>query len=96
MRLLSLAGVLGMGLALVLGSVVFTSKLVGGIEVPGYTATILTVVFFGGLNAFGLGLIGEYLWRTFENTKARPPFIVARRWRFHHGEGGPHGTDRTS
>jgi glycosyltransferase involved in cell wall biosynthesis len=81
-RLLSLVGVVGMSLAMVLGIVVLTSKLVGEVRVPGYAATILTVIFFGGLNAFGLGLIGEYLWRTFENTKARPPFIVARRWRF--------------
>lgn len=81
-RLLSLVGVVGMGLALVLGIVVLTSKLVGEIRVPGYAATILAVIFFGGLNTLGLGLIGEYLWRTFENTKGRPPFIVTRRWRF--------------
>lgn len=84
-RMLSLLGILGMGLAGVLGLVVIVSKLIGGIAVPGYAATILTVVFFGGLNAFALGLVGEYLWRTFENTKSRPPFIVARRWRFPDG-----------
>ncbi len=87
-RLLSLAGLVGMISALILGGVVLTSKLIGGIAVPGYTATILTVVFFGGLNAFGLGLIGEYLWRTFENTKARPRFIVARQWSYPDA-GGP-------
>jgi glycosyltransferase involved in cell wall biosynthesis len=81
-RLLSLVGMVGMVLAVALGVVVLTSKLVGGIAVPGYAATILTVVFFGGLNALGLGLIGEYLWRTFENTKSRPMFIVTQRWRF--------------
>jgi glycosyltransferase involved in cell wall biosynthesis len=81
-RLLSLAGIGGMTIAVVLGAVVLITKLTGGIDVPGYTATILTVVFFGGLNAFGLGLIGEYLWRTFENTKSRPAFIVAHRGQY--------------
>lgn len=92
-RLLSFTGLAGMSFALVLGAVVVVSKLVGNIEVPGYTATILTVVFFGGLNAFGLGMIGEYLWRTFENTKMRPPFLVARHWSFHE-DGGFNGADR--
>ncbi len=88
-RLLSLAGVSGMVIAVVFGAVVLISKLVGGIVVPGYTATILTVIFFGGLNALGLGLIGEYLWRTFENTKSRPAYIVERRGQYSGALGSP-------
>jgi hypothetical protein len=53
-------------------------KLFGAIPVPGYAATVLLVSFFGALNCFGLGVIGGYVWRTFENTKFRPNFIVAR------------------
>ena len=47
-------------------------------SVPGYTATVLTVMFFGGLNSFGIGILGEYLWRTFENTKRRPGHVAVR------------------
>ena len=54
----------------------------GTILVPGYSATVLTVMFFGGLNSLGIGILGEYLWRTFENTKRRPPFVVAGRVEF--------------
>ncbi len=43
---------------------------------PGYTATIVLVSFFGGLNCFGFGLLGGYLWRTFENSKQRPNYVV--------------------
>ncbi|MBK8597316.1 MAG: glycosyltransferase family 2 protein [Holophagales bacterium] len=81
-RLLEVAGLTGLGLALVFGLLVLWERVTGNIRLPGYSATILTVMFFGGLNAFGLGLLGEYLWRTFENTKARPPFLVARHDRF--------------
>jgi hypothetical protein len=38
--------------------------------------------FSVGLNSFGLGLIGEYIWRTFENTKGRPTYVVARQHQF--------------
>jgi hypothetical protein len=44
--------------------------------VPGYAATVLVVAFFAALNSFGLGVIGSYVWRTFENTKGRPLAIV--------------------
>ena len=44
---------------------------------PGYAATILRVVFFAALNCLGLGIIGGYVWRAYENVKGRPGAIVA-------------------
>ena len=37
------------------------------------------ILFFAGLNAFGLGVVGSYVWRAFENTKGRPHAVVWRR-----------------
>jgi hypothetical protein len=82
LRMLSVVGVLGLTLAILLGLIVLWARLTGRIEVPGYSATVLIVMFFGGLNSLSLGLIGEYIWRTFENTKGRPSYIVARQARF--------------
>lgn len=78
-RLLSVAGITGMSVSLALATAVLAARLAGNIEVPGYSATVLTVMFFGGLNSFGIGVLGEYLWRTFENTKARPTYVVLGR-----------------
>jgi polyisoprenyl-phosphate glycosyltransferase len=77
-RLLSLAGMTGMVVSVVLAVAVLAAKIDGQVNVPGYTATVLVVMFFGGLNSFGIGVLGEYLWRTFENTKRRPEFLIAR------------------
>lgn len=77
-RLMSGAGLLGISLAIALGTVVVVARVGGAIPVPGYAATVITVMFFGGLNSLGIGLLGEYLWRAFENTKGRPLFVVAR------------------
>lgn len=85
-RLLTRLGVGSMVLAAVVGTVVLIARLVGSIPVPGYTPLILAVVFFGGLNAFGIGLLGDYVWRTFENTKGRPLAIVADRTQFPRSE----------
>jgi glycosyltransferase involved in cell wall biosynthesis len=81
-RLLSLAGLAGITLSVVLGIVIVVGRAVGQITVPGYAATVLTVMFFGGLNSLGIGILGEYLWRTFENTKGRPDYVVLSRTEF--------------
>ena len=47
------------------------------IEVPGYATTILVILVLGALNLFGLGLVGSYAWRGYENSKRRPLSIVA-------------------
>jgi glycosyltransferase involved in cell wall biosynthesis len=75
-RILTLLGVVGVTIAIGLGVVVTLLRLVGGIKVPGYTATVLVIAFFGALNMLGVGLIGSYVWRTYENTKRRPLAIV--------------------
>jgi len=75
-RLLSLVGLMGILLSLAFSAIVLVGRVTGRIEVPGYAATVLTVMFFGGLNSLGIGILGEYLWRTFENTKGRPDYVV--------------------
>lgn len=75
-RLLSIFGLTGILGAIVLGLIVLLARVFGDIAVPGYAATILTIVFFGGINALGLGIVGTYVWRSFENTKRRPLALV--------------------
>ncbi len=81
-RVLLRLGMAGLALSLALSAVVVAAKLHGAISVPGYAATVLTVTFFGALNCFGLGIIGGYVWRTFENTKQRPNYVLASRQSF--------------
>ncbi|HEX7960599.1 MAG TPA: glycosyltransferase family 2 protein, partial [Terriglobales bacterium] len=75
-RLLTVAGMAGIIFASVFGLIVLIARLVGDIEVSGYATTMLTIIFFGALNTLGIGLVGHYAWRTYENTKHRPIGIV--------------------
>lgn len=81
-RLLVGTGLLGMLVSFCFGAVVLFARLNGSIEVPGYSAIVLTVTFFAALNMFGLGVIGTYVWRAFENTKGRPESIVMSKSNF--------------
>jgi polyisoprenyl-phosphate glycosyltransferase len=76
-KLLLFTGMGGLLLALLWGLVVLVSKILGNIPVPGYTALVLSVLFFGGLTTFGLGVVGQYLWLTLQNTRNRPNYIVS-------------------
>lgn len=71
-RLLTRVGSIGASLAALLGIVVAFAKFNGMIEVPGYAMIMLTVTFLGCANLMGLGIVGSYAWRTYENTKKRP------------------------
>ena len=76
-------------ISILLGIIIILAKLTGNVTVPGYAATMLVVLFFGTLNLFGLGLVGTYAWRGYENTKKRPMAIVSLMQEF---KGQPHET----
>jgi polyisoprenyl-phosphate glycosyltransferase len=75
-RLLLLIGMLGMSVAVLYGGTVLMFRLLGNLSVPGYAATITSILFFGGLNALGLGIIGSYVWRAYANVQHRPMAVV--------------------
>jgi glycosyltransferase involved in cell wall biosynthesis len=75
-RILLSLGALGIAVSVFTGALVLAAKLLGDIAVPGYTPIVLSVLFFGGLTASGLGIVGQYLWLTLQNVRNRPLFIV--------------------
>jgi glycosyltransferase involved in cell wall biosynthesis len=44
----------------------------------GFTAIILAITFLSGVNLFFLGIMGEYVGRVYEETKARPHYIIGK------------------
>lgn len=76
---LRLATVLGTvsGIAAVIYLIwVLLEKLIWGIDVPGYATIIVLTLFFGAMQLFCIGIIGEYVGRTFEQGKDRPIYIA--------------------
>ena len=56
--------------------VVVLQKLIWGIDVPGYATIIVLILFFGSMQLFCIGIIGEYVGRTFEQSKDRPIYVT--------------------
>ncbi|WP_133510163.1 glycosyltransferase family 2 protein [Candidatus Thiosymbion oneisti] len=70
-----------LGTLMVLASFLYASfivlrVLIFGIDTPGYVPLLVAITFLGGLQLMGIGIIGEYLGRTYLEAKRRPVFLV--------------------
>lgn len=70
-----LGGVTGIA-AIIYLIVVVLQKLICGIDVPGYATIIVLILLLGSVQLFCIGIIGEYVGRTFEQTKNRPVYLA--------------------
>jgi polyisoprenyl-phosphate glycosyltransferase len=64
------------GYAFIYAVVIIYKTLVYGSAVAGYPSLMVVVLFLGGIQLVGLGIIGEYLGRMFDETKNRPLYLV--------------------
>ena len=78
-RLLTRVGAIGTLLSAAISCIVIVGRLLEIIEVPGYAALMIAIMFWGTVNLLGIGLVGTYAWRGYENSKRRPLSIVAIR-----------------
>jgi dolichol-phosphate mannosyltransferase len=69
-------GIISMFVAIVWAVVAIISKIVGRIDVIGWTTLFIFQLFSFGLIMITLGILGEYLWRTFDASRNRPPYII--------------------
>ena len=72
-----IAGVLSIGLSVVL----VLSALVGwlaGHALDAWSSILIATSFLGGINLLGVGLLGEYIARIYDEVKCRPAYVVDR------------------
>lgn len=62
--------------ALIYLVMVLMEKLILGIDIPGYATIIVLILVLGSIQLFCIGIIGEYVGRTFEQSKNRPIYIA--------------------
>jgi nucleoside-diphosphate-sugar epimerase/glycosyltransferase involved in cell wall biosynthesis len=76
LKMLSAGGVVLLGLSIVLGLIVTALRIwIPDIAPRGATTLLLASLFFGAINLFAVGLVGEYIARIMEEVKARPRLI---------------------
>ena len=71
-------GFIGVIATVVFSVITLWAHFSGSINVPGYVTLALLISIFGSVSILIQGILGSYLWRTFENTKNRPLSLISR------------------
>lgn len=65
-------------LSVLYGLVIVIATLAFGTDVPGYPSLAAMIAFLGGIQLIGIGVLGEYIGRTYREVKFRPIYVVRR------------------
>jgi dolichol-phosphate mannosyltransferase len=77
LRFASYFGFAVSGIAFIVGIVEIGLRIFTGYNLPGYTSTIFAILFLGGVQLIGIGILGEYIGRIYEEIKGRPLYLIA-------------------
>jgi dolichol-phosphate mannosyltransferase len=86
-------GILALTVSFLLASFTLYHKLISGLAIKAWASNLITITFFGGLNLFGIGIIGEYISRIYNEVRARPRYIIDRTATGHRVFGNDKDTD---
>ena len=67
-------------LALIYGCWIIIKTLLFGVDVPGYASLLTAILFLGGIQLMGIGILGEYIGRIYSESKQRPIYIIRQRY----------------
>lgn len=76
LKLASYIGITSAVISIIYLFVVIVQKLFFGIAVPGYATIVVLILFLGGSQLFGIGILGEYLSKVYDQVKQRPIYIL--------------------
>ena len=76
LRIASITGLIIASLSLVMVGMVFIQKLLHPEIATGWTSLMATIMFIGGVQIFSIGLIGEYLGRSYLKLNGKPQFVI--------------------
>ena len=77
------------GIAFLIATVYFFMKVLGFPFPLGNPTTVILILFIGGIQLIGIGVLGEYIARIYDEVRERPKFIVERAEGFDIGTGQP-------
>ncbi|MCI0469387.1 MAG: glycosyltransferase family 2 protein [Nitrospirae bacterium] len=78
-RLISIIGILFALIGFIYASIVVFNRLFFYETIEGWTSLMVVLLVVSGVQMLMFGILGEYLWRNFDESRKRPPFIISER-----------------
>ena len=75
-RFISLAGILTAALGLIYSITIVYSWILGDTPFSGWAPLMIVILLVGGLIMFMLGIIGEYIWRIYDEVRKKPNYVI--------------------
>jgi len=76
LRLISVLGIAVSIVSFIIGAWALFIRLFTEIATPGWASTVVPLAFLGGIQLLSLGIVGEYIGKTYMETKRRPRYII--------------------
>ncbi|HHZ8505918.1 TPA: glycosyltransferase family 2 protein [Morganella morganii] len=76
LRMWTYIGLFVAALSFVYGGWMIIDKLIWGNPVPGYPSLLVSILFLGGIQLIGIGVLGEYIGRIYVESKNRPKYLL--------------------
>ena len=77
-RIWTYLGVFGAFITVLYGSFILIRTLIYGVDLPGYPSLFVAVLFLGSIQLIGIGVLGEYIGRTYMEAKRRPTYLIRK------------------
>lgn len=78
LRMWTYIGLLVASLSFIYGAWMIADKLLFGNSVPGYPSLLVSILFLGGVQLIGIGVLGEYIGRIYIESKGRPRYLLKK------------------
>lgn len=65
-------------MSFIYGTIILMRTLIFGVDLPGYASLLVAITFLGGLQLIGIGVLGEYIGRTYIESKHRPIYLIRK------------------
>ncbi|MGT6503423.1 glycosyltransferase family 2 protein [Escherichia coli] len=78
LRMWTYIGLAVASLSFIYGAWMILDKILFGNSVPGYPSLLVSILFLGGIQLIGIGVLGEYIGRIYIETKKRPKYILKK------------------
>ncbi|POU03393.1 glycosyltransferase [Escherichia sp. ESNIH1] len=76
LRVWTYIGIVVASLSFFYGSWILINTIIFGNQVRGYPSLLISILFLGGIQLIGIGILGEYIGRIYLETKKRPRYII--------------------